>query len=386
MVDPLQVPEHSDIRSAREQFPATENSSYFNTATLGLASRRLTATLHAALDDWAAHGFDYDTAERAGERARSRVARMIGTDAANIAQISSVSGMAGFVATQLPPARPGDNIVIGEREFSSNHFPWRMLAERGYEVRQVPFRHGGLEPDDVGSLVDGSTRLVAFSAVQTASGHRSDTAAIAALAHEVGAIVFVDGTQAVGSLSVQAELGFADVMAIPAHKYLLNAGRGVGYCYISPTMQDRFHPVSPGWKAGREPYGSFFGPTMDLSPTASRFDTSVSWMGTLGDDAALQVFDEFGEEEIYARNRELADTLVWSLGDIGWAPLDLPEANRSSIVAVPLGERDARSLVGGLHESGIACTARDGNLRLAVHFYNHEDDVDRLVGALRAAA
>ena len=49
----------------------------------------------------------------------------------------------------------------------------------------------------------------------------------------------------------------------------------MGYCYLSRAVQDRFHPIGPGWKAGRAPFESFFGPTMDLSPTASRFDHLV---------------------------------------------------------------------------------------------------------------
>ena len=77
------------------------------------------------------------------------VARLIGADAADIALIPSVSSAAGLVAAQFGPAEPGQNVVIGEREYSSNHFPWRQLAHKGYDVRQVPFRNGGLEPDDV---------------------------------------------------------------------------------------------------------------------------------------------------------------------------------------------------------------------------------------------
>ena len=70
---------------------------------------------------------------------------------------------------------------------------------KGYDVRQVPFRNGGLEPDDIAPRVDGGTVLVAFSAVQTATGHRSDMPALSAIARAVGAIVFVDGAQLVGA-------------------------------------------------------------------------------------------------------------------------------------------------------------------------------------------
>ena len=121
---------------------------------------------------------------------------------------------------------------------------------------------------------------------------------------------------------------------------------------------------------------------MDLSPTASRFDNSISWLAAIGNQAALSVFDTFGAEAIYARNRELADTLRASLGDVGWAPVDLPVDNRSSIVSTPLGDAEPGPLLAELKRRGVVCSARDGNLRLAIHFYNHEEDIEQVTTAL----
>ena len=122
-------------------------------------------------------------------------------------------------------------------------------------------------------------------------------------------------------------------------------------------MQDRFAPVNAGWKAGRVPFESFFGPAMDLSPTASRFDNSISWLAAIGNEAALSVFDEFGADAIYARNRELAELLRASLAEIGWTPVDLPEANRSTIVSVPLGDAEPAPLLDEA-EAATASSAR----------------------------
>jgi selenocysteine lyase/cysteine desulfurase len=381
---PIQ-PEHSpdvDIRNARKLFPATEHAAYFNTAGVGLASEALAAAYHGFIDQWALSGFDYVRGEAAAESARSSVARLIGADRSDIALIPSVSAAAGFVAAQFGPAPPGHNIVIGQREYSSNHFPWRMLTEKGYEVRQVSFRNGGLEPDDIAAHVDGGTQLVACSAVQTATGHRSDIAAISGIAREVGAIVFVDGAQMVGAMPMTDELGGIDVLAIPDHKFLLNAGRGIGYCYLSRGLQDRFTPINAGWKAGAVPFESFFGPEMNLSSTASRFDNTISWLAAIGNEAALSVFDTFGADSIYDRNQTLASTLRASLTEVGWRPVELPKANHSTIVSVPLGETDPAQLLAALKQQGVVCAARDGNLRLAVHFYNHEDDIAQVTNAL----
>jgi cysteine desulfurase/selenocysteine lyase len=371
-----------DVRAARRLFPVTSTTAYFDTAAVGLASRDVQAAYRRFVDDWAQTGLDYARGEAAGESARTAVAKLIGAERSDVALIASVSAAAGLVASQFGPAGRGQNVVIGEREYSSNHYPWRLLAGKGYEVRQVPFRNGGLEPDDVAQRVDQQTMLVAFSGVQTATGHRSDIAAISAIARRVGAIVFVDGSQLVGALPVSQDLDRVDVLAVSDHKFLLNAGRGLGYCYLSRKVQDRFVPINAGWKAGSIPFDSFFGPTMDLSATASRFDNSISWLAAVGNEAALAVFDLFGAEAIYRRNRELAGILRASLSEIGWAPVDLPEINRSSIVSVPLGGTESVGLVGELKRRGIICSARDGNLRLAIHFYNHEDDIARLAIAL----
>jgi cysteine desulfurase/selenocysteine lyase len=370
-----------DVRTARDDYPATASLAYFNTAAVGLASRRLAAVYHAAVDTWTEQGFDFTVGETAAERARAVVARLMGADVADVALIASVSAAAGMVAAQFGAASNGQNVVIGEREYSSNHFPWRMLAERGYDVRQVPFRDGGIQPDDVATRVDGGTVVVACSAVQTATGHRTDLAALGTITRPVGAVLFVDGAQLVGALPV-TDLGGIDVLVTSDHKFLLNAGRGVGYCYLSKRVQERFRPVGPGWKAGREPLASYFGPDMDLSPTASRFDNSISWLAALGDEVALAAFDEFGADAVFARNRELTDVLRTAMTDVGWAPVALPERNRSTIVSVPLAGRDPAGVLAALRAASVVAAARDGHLRLSVHLYNDVDDVAHLARVL----
>ncbi|MFC4949649.1 aminotransferase class V-fold PLP-dependent enzyme [Pseudonocardia sp. GCM10023141] len=375
-----------DIREVRRLFPATTGRAYFNTAAVGLASVRVADAYRSAIADWEASGFDFRIGEQAADDARSAVARLIGAAAADVALIPSVSAAAGLVAAQFDTAEPGANVVIGEREYSSNHFPWRQLAGKGYDVRQVPFRGGGLDAGDVGAHIDAGTRLVAFSAVQTATGHRCDIAAIGRSARAVGALVFVDGSQLVGALPVAPELEHVDVLVVPDHKFLLNAGRGMGYCYLSATAQERFTPINAGWKAGAVPLDSFFGPEMALSSTASRFDNSISWFAAIGNRAALSLFDELGAAAAYARNRDLAALLRTALDDAGWHPVELPASQRSTIVSVPLGRHEPAALLGELAERGIVAAARDGNLRLAVHVYNHEDDIERLRTALRGVA
>ncbi|MET0915983.1 MAG: aminotransferase class V-fold PLP-dependent enzyme [Jiangellaceae bacterium] len=356
--------------------------SYFNTAAVGLASHELARTYHHVIDDWATNGLDFVHGEQAANDARTRVAGLIGANPSDVALIPSVSSAAGLVAAQLAPAVAGANVVIGEQEYSSNHFPWRQLERKGYEVRQVPFRGGGLDPESLARRVDAGTKVVAFSGVQSATGHRSDIAAISTFARAVGAIVFVDGSQMVGAVPVAPDLHHIDVLATADHKFLLNAGRGMGYCFLSPTMQERFIPINAGWRAGADPLTSFFGPRMELSSTASRFDSSISWLAAYGNATALRIFDQLGSDAVYARNRHLETHLRDALHDAGWDPSPLPEENRSSIVRVPLGDLEPSDVIAHLAQQRVVAATRDGALRLSVHLYNHEEDIDRLVAAL----
>jgi selenocysteine lyase/cysteine desulfurase len=188
----------------------------------------------------------------------------------------------------------------------------------------------------------------------------------------------------VGAVPVAPDLHHIDVLATADHKFLLNAGRGMGYCYLSPSVQRRFTPINAGWRAGADPFASFFGPTMDLSSTASRFDSSISWLAALGNEAALTVFDDYGPDVIYARNRHLEAQLRDGLAGAGWDPVHLPAENRSTIVSVPLGDLEPSRMVEALSHKGVIGSARDGALRLSVHLYNDDDDIGRLLAALEA--
>ena len=196
-------------------------------------------------------------------------------------------------------------------------------------------------------------------------------------------MTFVDGSQMAGALSVAPYLDHIDVFATSDHKFLLNAARGVGYCYIRESMQRKMVPTNSGWKAGDVPFESFFGPDMHLSQTASRFDNSLSWLAAIGDEAALSLFDRFGVDAVFARNIELTERLRDRLAEIGRYPIDLPRANQSTIVAIPLDHVDPMALLNHLKKEAVVCSARDGNLRVAIHFYNNADDIERLIAALK---
>jgi cysteine desulfurase/selenocysteine lyase len=380
------APDHSRVlEAARREFPIFEEVAYLNTSAVAAGNLRLARAYKAFIDEWTAKGFDFVRAERAADASRAAFARVIGARSDDVALIPSVSAAAGLVAAQFTGARPGENLVIGAQEYSSNHFPWRQLEARGYDVRQVAFRGGGICPDDLRRVVDGGTRLVALSAVQTATGHRSDLSAVSEIAHAVGAWIFVDGSQSIGALETTKDLPNVDFLVTSDHKFLLNAARGIGYMYIRPEVRAGLLPLGAGWKAGRVPFESFFGPRMELSETASKFDASISWLAAVGDEICLRMIEEVNPIVIEAWITELAECLRQALQHAGLPPLDLAAGNRSHVVCVPLAGRDAGLVLSSMKASGVVCAARDGNLRFSLHFYNDHADIERAVVALRAA-
>ena len=374
-----------DITQARSLFPALERQAYLNTAAVALGSTTLDDAYRGFMGRWLDEGLDFVRAEKAAERSRELFAALVGVAARDVALVPSVSAAAGLVAAQFVAARPGENLVIGAQEYSSNHFPWRQLERRGYEVRQVPFRDGGMEEDAVRGHVDGGTRLVAASAIQTASGHRSDLRALSAIARGVGAWLFVDASQAAGAVDLSADVAHVDFLSTSDHKFLLNAARGMGYLYVRPDVQEGLLPLGAGWRAGAVPFESFFGPRMELSPTASRFDQSISWLAAIGDEACLGLIHAIGPAAIEARVMSLAARLRAELAALGIPDLAMDAARRSHLVAVPLAGRDPARVLAALKAGGVACSARDGNLRFAPHFYNDETDIAKAVAGLAAA-
>lgn len=365
----------------RRLFPQLGATIYLNTATMAVGCQPARAAYEKALAQWVEGRFDWQVAEAAGESARARFAGIIGASPEEVAIVPAVSTAAGVVAANLGQAGHGENVVVAEGEFSSNYYPWLLLRERGYEVRTIASDPAGVPADSYRAAADAGTRLIAVSAVESATGYRADLATLRDVADRCGAWLFVDACQAAGAIAIDVRREGVDFLAAAGHKFLLGS-RGMGYLFVRRELCDLLSPVLPGWKAARNPAASFYGPQMDLSPTASKFDTSLAWFAALGDDAALGVFTELGVEAVLERNRALTAHLHDALALA--CPEFVPHApeHRSTIVSVPVG--DDRAVLARLREAGVVAAARAGRVRLSLHFYNQHDDLDQVAGMFAA--
>ncbi len=254
-----------NVAELRAPFPGLKDTIYLNTATMAVGCTPAREAYECAVERWSAGRFDWLEAEQAGEDARAVFAQMIGALPEEVALVPAVSTAAGIVAANMPPAKRGENILVAGNEFSSNYFPWLLLREHGYEVRAVPSTGDEVSADAYGELADGGTRLIAVSAVHSATGYRTDLAALHQVAARSGAWFFVDACQAAGAVPLDVVQDGVDFLAAASHKFLLGS-RGMGYLFVRRGLLDRIRPILPGWKAARKPLESFYGPAMDLSP------------------------------------------------------------------------------------------------------------------------
>lgn len=366
----------------RELFPGLKDTIYLNTATMNVGCAPARAAYERAVERWSAGRFDWMEAERAGEDAREVFAQIVGAHPEEVAIVPAVSTAAGIVAANLPPGKRGENIVVAEDEFSSNYFPWLLLRERGYEVRAVPSAGDGASAEAFGEVVDGGTRLIAVSAVHSPNGYRADLPALSRVAARSGAWFFVDACQAAGAVHLDVARDGVDFLAAASHKFLLGS-RGMGYLYVRRELLDRIRPIVPGWKAARKPAESFYGPAMDLSRTASKLDASLAWFVALAEQAALGIFRRFGIQALLDRNAQLSRRLHDALAAHASAFRPFPPQRRSTIVSVPVADTDA--VMARLRAANVVASVRAGRVRLALHFYNLEEELDRVAELIGGA-
>ncbi len=327
---------------------------YLDTASVGVPPPAAVQALHDAIDVWArgeARAPDYDAWV---ERSRSAFARLVGVDPAWVATGSQVSVFTGIIAAALPP---GARVVAYEGDFTSVLFPF--LARGDLDVRLVAL-------DAIADAVGPDTALVAVSSVQSADGRLADLPGIAQAAEAAGAWSYVDATQSVGWLPMDATE--FDLVSCGAYKWLLSP-RGSAFLTVRPQRLHDLPVLAAGWFAGEDRWTSIYGPPLRLAQDARRLDVSPAWLSWVGTAVALEALAALDPQEVHAHVTGLADRFRDGLG--------LAPDGRSAIVSV--GSPDAAQR---LARAGVRAAVRDGRVRVGFHLYSTEDDVALALDAL----
>ena len=192
--------------------------------------------------------------------------------------------------------------------------------------------------------------------------------------------MFVDAYQAIGSLPLSAaELG-ADFVAGGCLKYLLGTA-GIGFMYVHNSVQSSLIPVATGWFAQAD-INAMDIYRNDPSPMARRFESGTpNVSATYACAAGIELVLDTGLETIRNQALHLTGLIVDGVQSRGWTLVTPAEPDRhGSLIAI--AATDAPALVRALAEDDVVVSDRDNNLRVSPHFYNNDEDIERLFGAL----
>jgi selenocysteine lyase/cysteine desulfurase len=365
----------------RGEFPIFETATYLNSCSQGALSHAVRAAVEQWLTGWDANGAEWDFWVERNEEFRASAARLLHAEADDVAVTTSVSqGVSGLVSA-LPLDGERNRIVISEYEFPTIGQIAHAQELRGAEVVHVrPDDDGAISPERFAEAIDERTALVCCTTVSYRSGHRHDVAGIAEVAHAAGALVLADSYQACGAVELDVRTLGADVVTGGTVKYLLGTA-GLGFMWLRPEVYGRLVPTQTGWFADEDIFAMSIA---DYSPhrSARRFDSGTPPVPALyAGVAGAAIVEEAGVVAIEAHVAGLVERLLDGLDELG-ATVVTPreQARRGPLVCARSTDVDA--LVSALADEAIVVSSREDKARIALHLYNVEDDVDRLLEAL----
>ena len=377
-----QAPPSTRVGAAvRAEFPIFESATYLNSCSQGALSHSVREAVEGWLAGWDENGAEWDFWVERNEAFRAAVARLLHAEADDVAVTTSVSqGVSGLVSA-LDLRGERNRIVISEYEFPTIGQIAHAQELRGAEVVHVrPDADGSIRAERFAEAIDERTALVCCTALSYRSGHRHDVAAIAEEAHAAGAIVLADSYQACGAVELDVRSLGADVVTGGTVKYLLGTA-GLGFMWVTPEVREALVPTQTGWFADEDIFAMSIA---DYSPHASarRFDAGTPPVPSLyAGVAGISLVEEAGVPAIEAHVAGLVDRLLDGLETLG-ATVVTPRDPRRRGPLVCVRARDVAELVEALAAHRIVVSSREDKLRVALHLYNVDADVDTLLEAL----
>ncbi|MDQ3162102.1 MAG: aminotransferase class V-fold PLP-dependent enzyme [Gaiellaceae bacterium] len=354
----------------RERFPVFRDKVYVNSCSQGALSDSVRAAYEEYLAGWDEHGAEWEHWVERSEAARTAFAALLGVGSDDVAIQTSVSAAVSALVSALDFRGPRNRIVISELEF-----PTIGQIAHAQELRGAEVVHVAADPESYAAAVDERTALVCATFVSYRTGAVHDVHAIYGIAREHGALMLVDGYQGIGALPLQAaEAG--DVVVGGTVKYLL-ASAGLAFLACRPGLVTELLPTQTGWFADENVFD------MQIEryrphASARRFDAGTPPVPNIyAGLAGVNLIAEVGVPQIQAHIRSLATRLCEGLDELGAAVAAAPDGP-----LVCIRSTDAPGLVAALAHSGIVTSERDSNLRVSLHLYNTEDDVDAVLAAI----
>jgi selenocysteine lyase/cysteine desulfurase len=376
------------VGNARE-FPILDRIDFFNHAGVCPLPRRTADALREFVRQYEEQAYLDSGFYKQIEALRSSAAAMIGAHRDEVAFVKNTSEGIATVAAGLD-WQAGDRVVTTAVEYPANMYPWMDLARRrGVELVTVPevTRDNGRRAVPLDALLAAAdhsrTRLLTLSHVEYASGQRHDLVTIGRFCRERGILFCVDGIQSMGVLPLDVKAMNIDYLSADGHKWLLGP-EGAGVFYCRRELLDHTRPLAIGWLnvINDQDYGNY---DLTLKPDARRFECgTLNVPGLLAFKASLELLASIGVDSMAARLKRLTDRAIDGLQLKGYAIVSpRGEDEWSGIVSFVSPTHDHGAIYRTLrmeHRTEIA--VREKRLRISAHFYNTEEQIDRLIGHL----
>ncbi len=371
-----------DLAQIRREFPLLATKTYLNSCSYGVLAKSVEAAFGRYLESRNTLGSDWEVWVGELENLRGNLARLLACPAEDVSISTSLSDSLNALASSFGAYGERDTIVTTDFDFPTTSQIWLAQERKGARVVRARTDETGVHIplDAFDALIDERTLLVSLPWVCYRNGVKLDIDPIIRLARERGARVFVDGYQAIGTMPLSApELG-ADFIAGGCLKYLLGTA-GIGFMYVRNSESTDDIPVATGWFAQTDVNA------MDIyhnapAPTARRFESGTpNVSATYACAAGIDLLLDVGLETVRERALHLTGLIVDGARNRGWK-LVTPAAPDRHGSLIAIAATDAPALVRALAEDDIVVSDRDNNLRVSPHFYNSDDDIDRLFEAL----
>ncbi len=381
---------HDDLLARRVDYPVLARRTYLASHTLGAMHRATPERLAAYTALWAEQGVvAWETWEPEVRRVADVVGSLVGAPPGTTVLRQNVADLLGDVISCLDWARtPGsgarNRVVTSSLEWPGSLNTWSQVDRLGGEAVVVPGHPDGVELDldAMVAAIDERTLLVECSHVLFRTSTLVDVAPLVARAHEVGALVMVDGYQAAGTVPVDVVALGVDLYVGGSVKYL-SGGPGNGWLYAAPQVSARLEPVTTGWFGTARPFD--FDPVLHHADGIGRFAG-----GTPGVPAAYaaapayEALAEIGMTRVRERSVSMTQPLLEAALERGFTVRSPHEPDRRG-GHVTIDPGDSQLVHVELHRRGFVVDHRPGvGIRVSPHFYNSADEAFAVLDAMTA--
>lgn len=367
------------------EFPWTADTVYLNNASIGPIPERTRRVLDEFTAKRTAPHLLPDRELQAGlQAARAAVARLVNAEPGEIALATNTSHGLNLAARALPLGR-GDVVLVSDREFPANVYPWLLLKKQGIEVELAPCTSEGWPDEDylIERLHDPRVRVLAVSFVQFSNGYRADLARLGIACRANGTFFVVDGIQGVGNSVLDLRETPVDILACGGQKWLLSPW-GSGFVYVRRELIAALEPVVAGWMAfeGTDDFSRLTEYNPTFRADARRFEmVTLPYQDFHGMTTSVELLAGLGVSDIAQYTRMLHEPVLrWAdaTGVRIGSPRD--DAHRSAILClVPEHPAEAYHALKRAH---FVCSLREGAIRLAPHCYNTIEEMERALDVL----